>query len=157
MLFLIVYKATAFGLKTCSKAYSHVALVDENSQGGTDVAVKMLKNHATMDQLKNLLNEVKLLNYIGCHVNIVNLLGACTVNLAKGELYMMVEYCCYGNLQQYLMKNRHRFARIDSSIERNKTSVVSKKKCASNTHLENTSLDTDTDHKGILLKVCNLI
>ena len=98
-------------MKTCPDAYSLVAFVGKDNEAGTEVAVKMLKHYATMEQLKSLLSELKVLNFIGCHVNIVNLLAACTSNLTKGELYVVVEYCCYGNLQQYLLKNRHNFVR----------------------------------------------
>lgn len=62
-----------------------------------------------MEQLKSLLSELKILNYIGHHVSIVNLLGACTVNLSKGELYVIVEYCHHGSLQTFLQKNRDKF------------------------------------------------
>lgn len=120
-----VYKASAYGLKTCTKAYSHVATVCESNQCGTEVAVKMLKHCATMEQLKSLLSELKVLNYIGSHVNIVNLLGACTANLVKGELYVLMEYCCHGNLQQYLTRNRHRFARKSNVSTTAETSVES--------------------------------
>jgi len=38
-----------------------------------------------MEQIKALISELKILIHIGQHLNIVNLLGACTKELRKGE------------------------------------------------------------------------
>ncbi|OTF83587.1 protein tyrosine kinase-like protein, partial [Euroglyphus maynei] len=104
-----VYKAVAYGL--CHSRHRTLAYNmminhdDDDGDGGTIVAVKMLKNMATMEQLKALTSELKVLNFIGHHLNIVNLLGACTSRLIKGELYVLMEYCHYGNLQHFLQAN----------------------------------------------------
>lgn len=94
--------------QTPSKSEDPTNAPDE-CQRSAVAAVKMLKSHTSMEHLKALLCELKVLNYIGCHVNIVNLLGACTANLIKGELYVIVEYCQFGSLQQYLYANRGNF------------------------------------------------
>ena len=53
----------------------------------TTVAVKMIKSRTDCAQLKALRSEVKIMIHIGRHINIVNLLGACCVDLAsKGTL-----------------------------------------------------------------------
>ncbi|TSK98456.1 Vascular endothelial growth factor receptor 1 [Bagarius yarrelli] len=49
-----------------------------NSTCCTTVAVKMLKEGATPSEHKALMTELKILNHIGHHLNVVNLLGACT-------------------------------------------------------------------------------
>lgn len=150
-----VYKATAFGMKTYPKGYSHVASVDgESNNCGMEVAVKMLKHYATMEQLKSLLSELKVLNYIGCHVNIVNLLGACTSNLVKGELYVMVEYCCYGNLQQYLMRNRHKFVRTPRA-ESLRSSIRSVTESRLNSDIDDETFDEA--HKGFFCDKLTMI
>ncbi len=38
-----------------------------------------------LDQMKALLSELKVLIHIGQHLNIVNLLGACTKDIRKGR------------------------------------------------------------------------
>ena len=38
-----------------------------------------------MDQMKALMSELKVLIHVGQHVNIVNLLGACTRDIRKGK------------------------------------------------------------------------
>uniref|UniRef100_A0A665USX7 receptor protein-tyrosine kinase n=1 Tax=Echeneis naucrates TaxID=173247 RepID=A0A665USX7_ECHNA len=71
------------------------------------VAVKMLKEGATANEYKALMTELKILNYIGHHLNVVNLLGACTK--PGGPLMIIVEYCRYGNLSAFLKSKREVF------------------------------------------------
>ncbi|KAG8134894.1 hypothetical protein E2320_007972 [Naja naja] len=60
-----VVEATAYGLF--------------KPDGTTRVAVKMLKSSAHFTEKEALMSELKVLSYLGNHINIVNLLGACTV------------------------------------------------------------------------------
>ncbi|KFM78275.1 Vascular endothelial growth factor receptor 1, partial [Stegodyphus mimosarum] len=69
----------------------------------------MLKEQADVNQLKALMAELKILIQLGHHVNIVNLMGAVTKNIAEGEVYVIVEYCRYGNLRNYLLRHRDKF------------------------------------------------
>ncbi|KAL1438151.1 hypothetical protein MTO96_048242 [Rhipicephalus appendiculatus] len=73
------------------------------------VAVKMLKERADMSQRKALMAELKILILLGRHLNIVNIIGAVTKNVARGELMVMVEYCKFGNMRHYLLRHRARF------------------------------------------------
>ena len=57
------------------------------------VAVKMVKPQADITYIKALMSELKIMIHLGKHLNIVNLLGACTVGLARRELLIIVEYC----------------------------------------------------------------
>ncbi|CAG04213.1 unnamed protein product, partial [Tetraodon nigroviridis] len=97
------------------------------------VAVKMLKEKHQSVEKEALMSELKMLTHIGHHDNIVNLLGACTesgtattpshpghleaqdsagknvilnVFLQAGPTYLIFQYCCYGDLLNYLKKNR---------------------------------------------------
>uniref|UniRef100_A0A8C0ESY8 receptor protein-tyrosine kinase n=1 Tax=Bubo bubo TaxID=30461 RepID=A0A8C0ESY8_BUBBB len=88
-----VVQASAFGIK--------------KSPTCRIVAVKMLKDGATASEYKALMTELKILIHIGHHLNIVNLLGACTKN--GGPLMVIVEYCKYGNLSNYLKSKRNFF------------------------------------------------
>lgn len=49
------------------------------------VAVKMVRSQANVAALEALVRELKVLIYLGSHLNILNLLGACTVNISKGK------------------------------------------------------------------------
>lgn len=89
----------------------------------------MVKSETDIAALEALVSEMKILIYIGSHLNVVNLLGTCTKrihrgmgNLSKicnrtfwilflhtGELLVIVEYCRFGNLQSYLIRHRNHF------------------------------------------------
>ncbi|KAJ8015401.1 hypothetical protein DPEC_G00025740 [Dallia pectoralis] len=73
----------------------------------TTVAVKMLKEGACASEHKALMSELKILIHIGNHLNVVNLLGACTK--PNEPLMVVVEYCKYGNLSNYLRAKREFF------------------------------------------------
>ncbi|XP_072545272.1 vascular endothelial growth factor receptor 1 isoform X2 [Salminus brasiliensis] len=88
-----VMQASAFGITNLTNC--------------TTVAVKMLKEGATPSEHKALMTELKILNHIGHHLNVVNLLGACT--RPGGPLMVIVEYCKYGNLSAYLKSKRDVF------------------------------------------------
>uniref|UniRef100_A0A673AV98 receptor protein-tyrosine kinase n=1 Tax=Sphaeramia orbicularis TaxID=375764 RepID=A0A673AV98_9TELE len=87
-----VVEATAYGL---SKADSVMT-----------VAVKMLKSSAHATEKEALMSELKVLSYLGNHMNIVNLLGACTVG---GPTLVITEYCCFGDLLNFLRRKRDSF------------------------------------------------
>ena len=73
-------------------------------------SVKMVKRDADITYVKALMAEVKIMIHLGRHINVVNLLGACTKDLgAKRELYMIVEYCRFGNLQKFIQTHRDVF------------------------------------------------
>ncbi|XP_030622985.1 receptor-type tyrosine-protein kinase FLT3 [Chanos chanos] len=72
----------------------------------TQVAVKMLKDKHQSVEKEALMSELKMLTFIGQHSNIVNLLGACT---GTGPIYLIFQYCCYGDLLNYLKNNREKF------------------------------------------------
>ncbi|KAM9848389.1 mast/stem cell growth factor receptor kita [Aulostomus maculatus] len=93
-----VVEATAYGL---SKADSVMT-----------VAVKMLKSSAHATEKEALMSELKVLSYLGNHMNIVNLLGACTVG---GPTLVITEYCCFGDLLNFLRRKREYF--ICSKLE----------------------------------------
>ncbi|KAM3860708.1 LOW QUALITY PROTEIN: vascular endothelial growth factor receptor 1 [Diretmus argenteus] len=99
-----VMQASAFGIDTSTSCRT--------------VAVKMLKEGATASEHKALMTELKILNHIGHHLNVVNLLGACTK--PGGPLMVIVEYCRYGNLSTYLKSKRTVFVhhRVSSAVQR---------------------------------------
>ncbi|KAG8237702.1 hypothetical protein J437_LFUL017705 [Ladona fulva] len=68
----------AFGVVV--KAEAQDIIEDEPT---TTVAVKMVKSHADISHLRALMTELKILMYIGQHLNVLNLLGACTLNLIQ--------------------------------------------------------------------------
>ncbi|XP_053198847.1 receptor-type tyrosine-protein kinase FLT3 [Scomber japonicus] len=91
----------AFGMVVQATAYGI------NKPGvSQQVAVKMLKDkHQTVEK-EALMSELKMLTHIGHHANIVNLLGACT---DTGPIYLIFQYCCHGDLLNYLKNNSKRY------------------------------------------------
>ncbi|KAG5311093.1 FGFR1 factor, partial [Acromyrmex insinuator] len=67
------------------------------------VAVKMLKEGHTDTDMVDLVSEMEVMKIIGKHVNIINLLGACSQN---GPLYVIVEFAPHGNLRDFLREHR---------------------------------------------------
>ena len=96
--------AGAFGV-----VFEAVAKGILNYEPETTVAVKMVKKQAGNEVIKALVSELKILIYLGQHLNVVNLLGAVTKNISKRELMVIFEHCRYGNLQSFLVRNRPNF------------------------------------------------
>ncbi|XP_043077630.1 macrophage colony-stimulating factor 1 receptor [Puntigrus tetrazona] len=96
-----VLGAGAFGKVVQATAYG---LIKDESV--TRVAVKMLKPSARFEEKEALMSELKILNCIGPHENIVNLLGACTQG---GPMLMITEYCCHGDLLNFLRQRAETF------------------------------------------------
>lgn len=57
----------------------------------------------TDTEMMDLVSEMEMMKMIGKHVNIINLLGACTQN---GPLYVVVEFAPHGNLRDFLRDHR---------------------------------------------------
>lgn len=58
----------------------------DGSEPVTTVAVKMVRSHGNMIGLKALMSELKIMIHMGSHLNVVNVLGACTKNVTKGTI-----------------------------------------------------------------------
>ncbi|XP_014212347.1 vascular endothelial growth factor receptor 3-like, partial [Copidosoma floridanum] len=100
--FGVVYKAEAHGI-IAEKSIS-------------TVAVKTIRKNADLMYISTLAKELKIMIYLGQHLNVINLLGACTKNIAKRELLVIVEFCRFGNLRSYLLCHRKNFInQIDSN------------------------------------------
>ncbi|XP_055298875.1 vascular endothelial growth factor receptor 1-like isoform X17 [Sitodiplosis mosellana] len=96
--------AGAFGVVIKGIAQGIVPYEEE-----TTVAVKMVKKMADNEVMRALISELKIMVHLGQHLNVVNLLGAVTKNIAQREVMVIVEYCRFGNLQNFLVKHRRYF------------------------------------------------
>uniref|UniRef100_A0A3B3TLK2 receptor protein-tyrosine kinase n=1 Tax=Poecilia latipinna TaxID=48699 RepID=A0A3B3TLK2_9TELE len=74
----------------------------------TKAAVKIMKSKR--DAAQSLMSELKVLGYLGPHLNVVNLLGACT---SPGPVYLITEFCRLGNLLNCLQRNKDTFGQVD--------------------------------------------
>ncbi|XP_012061628.1 PREDICTED: fibroblast growth factor receptor 3 [Atta cephalotes] len=84
-----------------SGAYGIVRLASLQDEFGAiaDVAVKMMKDDPTIDDIKNFYREISMMKSAGQHPNIVSLIGYCTL---YNKPLLVVEYCSKGDLQTYL-------------------------------------------------------
>ena len=67
-----------------------------------NVAVKMLKEGHTDNDVIDLVKEITIMKRIPKHANIINLIGVCTQPVGH-PLYVIVEYAKHGNLRHYLI------------------------------------------------------
>uniref|UniRef100_A0A3Q3XB02 receptor protein-tyrosine kinase n=1 Tax=Mola mola TaxID=94237 RepID=A0A3Q3XB02_MOLML len=84
-----------------------------HSHSTTKVAIKMVKSNS--GAVQSLISELKVLVHLGPHLNVVNLLGACT---RGGPVYLITEFCRHGDLVNYLQRNKHTFLQGDTHTKR---------------------------------------
>ncbi|TGZ48397.1 Basic fibroblast growth factor receptor 1 [Temnothorax longispinosus] len=84
-----------------SGAYGIVRLASLQDEFGAiaDVAVKMMKDNPTVEDIRNFHQEISMMKSAGQHPNIVSLIGYCTL---YDKPLLVVEYCSKGDLQTYL-------------------------------------------------------
>ncbi|XP_058810705.1 vascular endothelial growth factor receptor 1 isoform X2 [Phymastichus coffea] len=134
----------AFGV--VMKAEARGILADESI---TTVAVKMVHRNAEPAYIRALASELKIMVHLGKHLNVVNLLGACTNNIAKRELLVIVEYCRYGNLHNYLLRHREDFInQIDPETGRIDPVIGNEFLIKSTNADSNNSLSSASDHRS---------
>ncbi|CAG7724005.1 unnamed protein product [Allacma fusca] len=84
-------------------------VVYKGTIGEEIIAVKTVRERVTKDVLKALLDELKIMIYLGKHDYIVELKGACTQFLHEGRAYVLVEFCSLGSIESFLRNNRYNF------------------------------------------------
>jgi len=75
----------------------------------TKVAVKQAKELRDQNQFYTIIDELKIMSNLKMHPNLVNLLGACTSESHLNEVYLIMEYCPFGDLKRFLLENREKF------------------------------------------------
>jgi serine/threonine protein kinase len=81
----------------------------KDAEGEREVACKTIKDPNDMEAFKLLLEEIKILQHVGNHPNVIRLLGAVTKDIRKLHAFIVVEYCHFGNLKKYLVDHRGSF------------------------------------------------
>jgi fibroblast growth factor receptor 2 len=101
-------------------AFGKVVMAHAN--GLVIVAVKMLKEGHTDEDVKDLVCEMEVMKMIGTHINIINLLGCCCQD---GPLFVIVEFAPHGNLRDFLRKHRPT-SYADATHEKEKQTLTQK-------------------------------
>merc|ERR1712051_538036 len=70
------------------------------------VAIKVVNNSLDPSQLSVLMSEIKILDKLDVHLNLVNMIGACTTQLENGKLWLLLEYCPQSDMKKFLLRNR---------------------------------------------------
>ncbi|XP_058981650.1 tyrosine-protein kinase receptor torso [Musca domestica] len=79
---------------------------DSKTNALHEVAVKMLKDHPSTDEIRAFRREIEVMKSVEKHPNIVGIIGHCT---RFGEdMMLLTEYCSFGNLLDFL-RNEWRF------------------------------------------------
>ena len=80
-------------------------LYGENSK--TTVAIKSINGPAEGVELRDFLEEIKIMSYIKPHINLVSMIGSCYSDTQyEREMYLLIEFCPYGDLRTYLIENK---------------------------------------------------
>jgi len=73
------------------------------------IAVKTVKPLSNKDYVLSLLEEIKVMTYLGRHENITELIGANTSLLRRGIVYVFVELCPLGSVESFIKQNKMDF------------------------------------------------
>ncbi|XP_058835831.1 tyrosine-protein kinase receptor torso-like isoform X2 [Topomyia yanbarensis] len=75
----------------------------------TQVAVKMLKECPSLEDIKEFRREIEVMKSVGAHPNVVCIVGHYTKNV--NEMMLLTEYCSKGNLLNYMRCEWHKLLR----------------------------------------------
>nr|XP_027222834.1 vascular endothelial growth factor receptor 3-like isoform X3 [Penaeus vannamei] len=99
-----------FGKQLGTGAYgpSFKAKLTDHPGGSSDIVVRKYKIPKDRCTGHEVFEELRVRLHIGKHVNIVNLIGVNTLNISKGKLWMLLEYCELDVLS-FLRRNHSRY------------------------------------------------
>ncbi|ODN05393.1 Platelet-derived growth factor receptor alpha [Orchesella cincta] len=102
----IADEAKPLGVGTFGSVYKAVL-----TKGGESsiVAVKSVQNGRDASYFKSLLEEFSVSAYLGTHSNVVKFVGTCTELLAQRKLYLVMEFCAFGSMDEFLKAKRSLF------------------------------------------------
>ena len=85
--------------------------MEDPNQPGQEIkiAIKTVNNPRDESQVYALMCEIKVLEKLEKHLNLVNMIGACTSGHNTGRLWLLLEYCPCGDMKNFLHKNRDAF------------------------------------------------
>ena len=71
----------------------------------TKIAIKTVNDPLDRSQVYALMCEIKVLSRLDKHLNLVNMLGACTKHFNSGQLWLLLEFCPHGDMKTFLLNN----------------------------------------------------
>ena len=104
--FTITKKLGSGNFGTVSKGVL-TGLYGNNSK--TTVAIKRTIGPAEGSDLRDFLQEIKIMGYIKPHLNLVSMIGSCASDLDnEKEMWLIIEFCEYGDLKNFLIENKNK-------------------------------------------------
>ena len=73
------------------------------------VAIKSVNNPRDPSEVFALMCEIKVLDKLDKHINLVNMIGACTTQYDTGKIWLILEYCPCGDMKNFLHKKNDVF------------------------------------------------
>ena len=81
------------------------------------VAIKSVNDSLDRSQVFALMCEIKVLDKLDKHINLVNMIGACTTQQSSGSIWLILEHCPCGDMKNFLHKNSDVFIQdLDNHI-----------------------------------------
>ena len=76
-----------------------------------EIAIKIANASINDDSVKMLSYEIKIMAKIEYHINLVNMIATCIAEeeVSHKEVFLILEFCKYGNLKDFLIQNREKF------------------------------------------------
>ena len=102
--------SSEIGKGNFGKVYKGIIKGRNGDDSKETVAIKSTKgSHATESELDNLLSEIEMMMNVPPHLNLVSMVA---MNLSEFEttrnIWLLLEFCGYGDLKNYLMKNKQK-------------------------------------------------
>lgn len=99
--------------------------IQDDSQSKT-VAVKTISDENVNEtELENIICEIKIMSSVDPHLNLVGMLASCSSEFqAQGKLWLLLEFCKYGDLKMFLQENRCRLSLANPNDELNNRCLI---------------------------------
>ena len=97
----------------------HKGVLDglDDKESKTVVAIKSLHSATDSQVVETFLGEIKIMSNLDPHLNLVNMIGSCTSEYTeKGKLWLLLEFCDYGDLRNYLITNKRKILFFDDPM-----------------------------------------
>ena len=73
----------------------------------TTVAIKTVNDTSSKSEVDSLLCEIKILSNLSLHLNLVNMMGACTTSPGMNkEIWLLLDFCEAGDMKLFVNENR---------------------------------------------------
>ena len=95
-------------------AQSLILTLNYVSESMTTVAIKSIDGQADGPELRDFLQEIKIMSYIKPHPFLVSMIGSCCLDEGETrEMWLIIEYCPNSDLKNFLIENKKKLLSED--------------------------------------------